>query len=264
MCVCVSVCVCARMCVGQPEYDVAMASDVVTKACHFANAGKAAASVHLQPVISSFFAGANKSCQDLSAQGKLNLEHLAPLKPGQQHRDTSTCTSNLSCARVEGAVSGGRDVQGVLGATCVHGFPVRGSFVDVEAKEHFSVYLEQLKTVILEAGGKVKHVYIDFACQLGVTWKRYLEQQKLTDTEMYTQVQLLVNFLHAGGHILACQLKFSGRHTKGAAWHVGEQTEQLWALLKVREPHTHTHTYTSFTMHTSCTGHWQAVASWGC
>jgi hypothetical protein len=45
--------------------------------------------------------------------------------------------------------------------------------------------------------------------------------------------RLLVNWMHAEGHTLQCQLNHSGRHTEGAGRQNSEGAEQGWAMLKV-------------------------------
>ena len=47
-------------------------------------------------------------------------------------------------------------------------------------------------------------------------------------------VVLMVNWMHAASHDMACQLRNNGRFQQGTGWVVGEQVEQLWAMVKVR------------------------------
>jgi predicted phosphoadenosine phosphosulfate sulfurtransferase len=101
----------------------------------------------------------------------------------------------------------------------------------------FSYYLVALGE-ILPRTHSVGSVYIDFACKIKKTWKRYIElvlADKLDpDTIEYLRsIELYVNWLHASGHNFECQISNSGRFQDGAGRRVGEQIEQLWSLIKV-------------------------------
>jgi hypothetical protein len=133
------------------------------------------------------------------------------------------------------------DSNGVSGGTCAHGIAVLGSFTDMPKPECFSYYILQLFSLLAKMP-HVKFVFVDFACKLRVSWQRFLEKQcgpggiLACDPELAAhlqKVELLVNWMHAEGHSLDCQLEYSGRHTPGTGRRHGEATEQLWALVKV-------------------------------
>lgn len=215
-------------------YRPSFAADVVTKVGHYGKCATATATI--QPCLRSHYGQANTEVQQLHEQGKLNLDILAPRRPGADvaaEHDEGGCSSHLHCARPNSKAAGTRDVHGMLGACCMHGFPVVGSCVDLPAPENYSIYLVMLRNVLVAARGRVKDIYIDFGCRISKTWLRYLDHAR-NDTELLRRVRILVNWMHAAGHNMSCQLKNSGRHTEGAGWRVGEQTEQLWSLLKVR------------------------------
>jgi len=220
------------------DYKVSIAADAVTKPGHYTNCAKA--THHLQPRLSKHYGTADVTARQLHANNSLNLSVLAPT--ASQHGGEQTCcSSELHCARTDSRRLGPRDIYGVVGASCVHGVAVRKSFMDLHSPENFSYYLIMLWLVLLAAGGRVRDVYIDFGCRLGITWARFIEHKRLTSPPGYSvppymsAVRIIVNWLHAQGHNPGCQLRHSGRHTEGAAWRVGEHAEQLWSLLKVRK-----------------------------
>ncbi len=159
--------------------------------------------------------------------------------PGEAGDDADTCTTSLHCARPSAASSGGVDVHGLVGAVCTHGVPVRGSFIDLRTHEAFSYYIIMFATLtpLLHT---VRDIYVDFGCRLQSTWARYYALHKGTEELSAAKyphleaVRILVNWMHAAGHVLACQLVHSGRFSEGAARRIGEMTEQLWSLVKVR------------------------------
>jgi len=222
---------------GSPAYNRSIAADVVTKPGHYTNCAKA--THELQPRLSIHYGRADADVKALFAAGNLNLARVAPT-PGKAAVEDPCCTSALHCARTDSRVMGPRDIFGLLGISCVHGTAGRGSFIDLLSPENFSYYLIMLWCILLSCG-TIRDVYIDFGCRLAITWVRFLAHQATitlregdTVTTGHRRARIMVNWLHAQGHNLPCQLQNSGRHTKDAAWRVGENTEQLWALLKVR------------------------------
>jgi hypothetical protein len=208
-----------------------------TKVGHYASCG--AATRDLQPAIDMRFGAANDRAADLHARNQLTLQHLV----GDGGTATQTvCSAEVRCARpLVPHKPAGVDVCGVVGTVCHHVVPVRGGFVDLLTYESFSYYIVLLDD-LLQKLPNVGHVFVDFACKLGISWGRHLVRLfapggTLADKpglqERFGQVRLLVNWLHAEGHTLECQLKHSGRHTDGTGRKHGEGTEQLWALAKV-------------------------------
>ena len=46
-------------------------------------------------------------------------------------------------------------------------------------------------------------------------------------------LRIMVNWMHGSSHELSCELQNSARYKESAARRVGENVEQLWAMLKV-------------------------------
>ncbi len=166
----VGMCCLVYVCAGGPPHRPGMAADVVTKPCHYRKA--ASATSELQPQLSIHFGVADQEIANLHNQGELNLKHLTG-----SGSDGSKCSSQLHCARKESTPSGDRDICGLVGGVCLHGFPVRGSFADIRSPENYSIYLVMLFWVVFLSGYRIHFVWIDFACQLCATWERFMRHQ---------------------------------------------------------------------------------------
>jgi hypothetical protein len=158
-------CVCFVLHVDVPgeTYRPAISADVVAKPCHYGKVAKATEA--LQPVLGVHFSEASEECARLHTSSNLNLEHLATTAEVQT---SGGCGSDLSCARAESSATGEKkNRHGVLGAGCMHGLPVRGSFVDLLTPENFSYYLIMLFFVLYYANGRIGHVYWPLRMSIG-------------------------------------------------------------------------------------------------
>ena len=144
---------------------------------------------------------------------------------------TGPCATSLRCANAEAKPSGPCNVFGVVGCVCAHTIPVRGAFVDMPTNEQFAYYLIILHELLLERPD-LKDVYIDIGCRLMHTWVRYVESNPELPKE-WADVRIMVNWMHASAHSLACEIANSARFKQDAGRRVGENTEQLWSMLKV-------------------------------
>jgi hypothetical protein len=105
------------------------------------------------------------------------------------------------------------------------------------AHTQYSYYLVALGDILPKTRSIVV-VYMDIACKIKHTWKRYIDQELVGKLDSATieylrSIQMHVNWLHAAGHNFECQIKNSGRYQDDAGRRVGEQIEQLWSMLKV-------------------------------
>ena len=77
--------------------------------------------------------------------------------------------------------------------------------------------------------------YIDFACRLGGTWHRYVDTlpPDTAGLQAMKDIRFMVNWMRGSAHELSCELENSARFKLAAGRRVGENVEQLWALLKV-------------------------------
>ncbi len=214
-----------------PAFPLAVSVDAVTKLGHYQNCGKASA--RLQSQLGSFFGGVDARVKAAQAAGRLDLKStLADPAWDGDGADSGECSSSLHCARpTASSVGGPCDIHGVVGAVCMHTVPLRGLFCDMPTPEQFTYYLFLLSALYNERPD-LQHVYMDFGCRFRSTWLRYLERHPDLPSAA-KDVKIMVNWMHASGHDVACQLTNSGRYQEGVGWRVGEQSEQLWSMAKV-------------------------------
>jgi hypothetical protein len=220
------------------DYRASICIDGNTKVSHYRN--RATATRELASSVGEHYGPADTRARELHKRGELDLKHLrADVGPESQ----ATCSTDVRCARpVVPRTPAGVDVCGVVGTVCHHVVPVRGGFIDLYTYESFSYYLLILESV-LPLLPHVGDVYVDFGCKLGPSWRVYiaglaqppgrLAGDPDLAKRLMEDVRLLVNWMHAEGHTLQCQLNHSGRHTEGAGRQNSEGAEQLWAMLKV-------------------------------
>jgi hypothetical protein len=223
----------------QLGYKASLCIDGATKPCHYCRCGSC--TKHIKPQLSVHYGPAHTAVQQLHSTAQLSLKALDDVGP--EPEADNACNTELHCARVDANGQNGKvDVYGVVGTVCAHGVPVRFGTVDMVTPECFPYYILLLFNLLLRLP-HVQYVFVDFACQLRVSWKRFLGKQcgpggLLEEhpelAERLQRVDLLVNWMHAEGHSLQCQLTNSGRHHDGTGRRYGENTEQLWALVKVR------------------------------
>ncbi|KAJ9508485.1 hypothetical protein QJQ45_012030 [Haematococcus lacustris] len=210
-------------------YPVAASLDAVVKFNHFQGVGHASSAV--QPRLASHVspAGLDGEVQRRHEANQLNLEFsMAGDVQGLSH----TCKATLSCSNptaVSTATAKRCDITGVVGCTCCHGVPARGTFCNMRTPEQFTYYLLLLEG-LLESGPADLHIYVDFACRLKKTWMRYVAARGLPAA--WADVKMWVPWMHAASHDQTCQLANNARYQMGAAFRVGEQAEQTWAMLK--------------------------------
>ncbi|KAG2482899.1 hypothetical protein HYH03_018181 [Edaphochlamys debaryana] len=213
-------------------YPLAVAMDACgNKLGHYTACG--AASRDQLPRLSRYFGPVDARVRALHLQGRLDLKSaLGEAEAGAEaEADACVCQSSLHCSRPQASSSAGPlDVHGVCGAVCVHGFPVRGVFCDMQTPEQFAYYLLMLGHLVKQRPD-LKHVYMDFGCRFKRTWERYVARRRDLP-QSAAQLKIMVNWMHGAGHDLACQLTNSGRFTEGAGRQIGEEIEQLWSSTK--------------------------------
>ena len=214
----------------------------MTKANHLKKCAEATADI--PPNLFCNFAGPEAEVRALEAAGKLNLRSFVDsdgVTDATYDGDIRECTSNFHCARPETSASESTtcDVKGMVGGVCSHCVPLKGAFIDMHGSEQFIYYLIII-TALVSSCPNLGFVYVDFACRLSVTWKRYLAKHgsRIFPSEGLLNaakgLHLLVNWMHGSAHDLSCQLQNSGRYRAGAGRRHGEGSEQLWSLTKVR------------------------------
>jgi hypothetical protein len=182
--------------VGDADYKRSIDMDAVTKANHFRKC--AATTKEIPSNLTSAFADVEAEIRELEGDGRLSLKSYVDTDATDE--DIRDCSSSLHCARPEApAASGPCDVHGLVGGVCSHSFPLRGVFVDMHGPEQFVYYLVLLKFLV-KAGCSIRDVYVDFACRLSVTWKRFIAKQGAqhfdsTQSNAASALRLLVNWI---------------------------------------------------------------------
>jgi hypothetical protein len=144
------------------------------------------------------------------------------------------CSTLLHFARTTTTSgSGPCDLNGIVGATCLHCIPLLGAFMDMHGPEQFIYFLILLAYLCRWAAThnvSIRDVYIDVGCRLVKTWQRYVAGQPDLAA---AGLRIMVNWMHGSSHDIGCQLQNCGRFQEGAGRKVGENSEQLWSMLKV-------------------------------
>ncbi|KAL6763047.1 hypothetical protein V8C86DRAFT_2506283, partial [Haematococcus lacustris] len=240
----------------QDGYVHAICGDACTKPSSYAGVAKASRGIQQHTDSYMDRAGLEGFVQDMDSRQQLSLNGAfaeaaataqaegmggaATSAAGARVADDNEghgCSASLSCARPgTSSTTAGQPcaVRGIVGFVCCHGVPLLGMYCNMRTAEQFVYYLIALALLLQQCSSMLylMHVYIDFACQLKITWARYAAVLHL-DTE---RMRLMVNWMHGASHNMACQLKNNGRYLEGSAHRVGEQTEQHWSQLKPMSP----------------------------
>ncbi|KAL6754406.1 hypothetical protein V8C86DRAFT_2703194 [Haematococcus lacustris] len=239
----------------QDGYVHAICGDACTKPSSYAGVAKASRGIQQHTDSYMDRAGLKGFVQDMDSRQQLSLNGAfaeaaataqaegmggaATSAAGARVADDNEghgCSASLSCARPgTSSTTAGQPcaVRGIVGFVCCHGVPLLGMYCNMRTAEQFVYYLIALALLLQQCSSMLylMHVYIDFACQLKITWARYAAVLHL-DTE---RMRLMVNWMHGASHNMACQLKNNGRYLEGSAHQVGEQTEQHWSQLKLSD-----------------------------
>lgn len=244
--------------------NLAIVADACVKANHYSQAGGGAGpgTAIEGGVTGLYFERADASVQELHSADKLHLEDLVAQASADAEASTSAPAAaapgaaapaavdgsrcNLMCGRKDSTHKGPCDKHGIVGCSCIHGIPVRGAFVDMFTPENFSYYIVLFCWLLRMRS--ITHIFVDFACQLKVSWASFLKcleaaasipQRAFASLSSEAKaaarkVQLVVNWMHAKGHNILCQLWNSGLYLVGSGRRGGgEGMEIVWADMKV-------------------------------
>lgn len=184
-----------------------LAADGCMKFSHFANVARASMAV---PESGVYFTEANADAQ--AAHERRHEVQSLPAFEADAGVGPHTCTSHLQFAREKAAPSGQLDRTGVCGFVCRHGTPCKGGFVDMPAPEQFQYYFCLLASLLRRRPDLLHgRVYIDIACRLSGSWRAWVGQQAPTGAALaiWASLRMVVPWMHAAGHNLACQLLYS-------------------------------------------------------
>jgi len=187
--------------------------------------GVAGASDHILPVTGTFLSEAlqQRLADDLAA---------ARQKSGG---DTSAADDegDGGCAPGENYKAGRREPtqgskkksEGVCGACCAEGIPLRELFFSMDdTHECFLFYDYIVDAIFLRLKG-VNYIFLDFGCKFGRHYYRRQAQAKGV-------LHIVLPAMHAEGHVKPCRLTNCGIYFDGLGYVMGEEMEQLWYLAK--------------------------------
>ena len=121
--------------------------------------------------------------------------------------------------------------EGVCGACCAEGIPLRYSFFSMDdTHECFLFYDYIVDAIILRCDG-VDFIFLDFGCKFG---RHYTKREAAgINAAARARVTIAVPAMHAEGHVKPCRLRNCGIYIDGLGYIMGEEMEQLWTLAKV-------------------------------
>ncbi len=211
---------------------MAVAADAITSANRFASAGKSQAGI--KPSTSTYLSDAARKVMTGAAS---RVTATATASAGAAAADavaTPECTVALTCNRERS--NAGRaelDAYGLVAFVCIHTIPCLDLAVVMNAPEQHSFY-ERALEYILQRRPDLKFMYLDLMCRfhakVALMIKDLEERKVLAPGEC--DPALLLPWMHSFDHNVACQLGFGPLYHEGAGRRHGEQTEQLWSLLK--------------------------------
>ena len=120
--------------------------------------------------------------------------------------------------------------EGLVGCVCKHVIPLVGAFASLDNTHECYLFYDVILDAIIAVRPDVTFVYLDFGCRFGRHY-RLRDDARLT-AAIRARVRFLVPWMHSQGHVIQCRLKDGGMYAEGAGYVVGEQTEQLWAVMK--------------------------------
>jgi hypothetical protein len=183
-----------------------VSGDGNNKACHGENVGTASA-----PEAAArcrFFGEANANVHAAHAA----KQQSSPAFDADHDVGGHVCTSNLQFAREQASRKGPQDRTGICGFVCKHGTPAKGCFVDMPAPEQFMYYFYLLAYLLRRRPDMVKgKFYVDIACRLSGSWRTWVTREAVSGVACITWLglRLVVPWMHAAAHNMACQLAFS-------------------------------------------------------
>ena len=116
-----------------------------------------------------------------------------------------TCLATLVCDNADSSPSAAeRDQQGMIGAVCLHGFPILNSFIPIFTAEQHAYYRKQL-LFLLSAGPDIQDVYFDLGCRFRNCFQDIVLKLKSEDPGTFREsYRMRVPWMHGKGHSIRC------------------------------------------------------------
>ena len=190
------------------DYPVSIAADGMTKACRYSNV--ATGQKDRPPTMQTYLGPLAEKVITDHANADKTLTSPAQERKRAATADEASCTSALSCNRVTAAARGDTDLSGLMGMVCSHSIPVLGGFVGMVTPEQHEYYKRAFE-YLLRNCPEVRTVYLDLACRFKGSWDKLV--QRLLEAGAVgrhaAHIKLLLPWMHAFDHNMACQLVFS-------------------------------------------------------
>lgn len=216
--------VCARV-PGSPTHHMAIAADGNQKARRFKNAGTA--STNLLPTTNTYMGEVADSVIMAHATGELTskAEDARNRVQGQE----GPCSIQLSCNRENSSARGELACHGQVIVVCAHVFAGLGLAVPMPVPENHFFYTVLFREALAQRPD-IKSIYLDLSCRYAPAFEALMAD--LVDSSGWDptmKVDLMLPWMHAFDHDMACQLKHSGLYRAGVGRRVGEMTEVFWS-----------------------------------
>ena len=187
----------------------------------------ALASEDIPPSTSTFIGDSHRAITGRLASGSLTSSSYSAdadgtygCGPGRDYkagRQKPTCTSK-------------KGSEGLMGCVCKHVIPLVGAFASLDKTHECYLFYDVVLDAVIAVRPDVTFVYLDFGCRFGRHYR--LRDDPGPANEIWQRVRILVPWMHSQGHVIQCRLTDGGMYADGAGFVVGEQTEQLWAVMK--------------------------------
>lgn len=185
------------------------------KALQFENCGLA--TLQILPSTSTFLAGTNAMVQQQHKDGRLvsraqqKASKIAAADAGDESRQMA-CGTQLSCNREVASGRGSLRSFGLMLCVCSHGIPALDSALFMPTPEQHAFY-EAILSRLIPARPDVRSIYIDLMCRCHKRLRLMLDELAADGklpAEEAAAIMLLVPWMHAASHDMACQLRFNG------------------------------------------------------
>lgn len=185
---------------------MAIAADGNQKARRFKNAGTA--STNLLPTTNTYMGEVADSVIMAHATGELTskAEDARNRVQGQE----GPCSIQLSCNRENSSARGELACHGQVIVVCAHVFAGLGLAVPMPVPENHFFYTVLFREALAQRPD-IKSIYLDLSCRYAPAFEALMAD--LVDSSGWDptmKVDLMLPWMHAFDHDMACQLKHSG------------------------------------------------------
>lgn len=169
-----------------------------------------------------------------NALAQKQKERQAQVDTATSGLEAGPCDAHLTCNHEVGSTQRDLDEHGLVGVSCIHGFPGKGLFVPLKSQEsHY--YYDVVLSALLQGRSDLRRIYFDLGCRYSKRFQVILNMlcdNGTISSELRHTVEMVVPWMHAMDHKMECQLQYSGMYRDGAAWRVGEGQEVQWSQMK--------------------------------